>query len=129
MSAARHAVWTALRDAGPSTTDDLTAKTGAARQTVHGHLVALWRAGCVARSERRPHVYTAVSEPVVEPEPLRSIDAVRQVLAAGPVTGRAEVARRAGFNAHSVSQALAQIATRERVGHNTPTTYRLREGA
>lgn len=137
MTRAQHAVWAALRDAGPSTVDALAARTGAARQTAHEHLLALWRAGHVDRTGggvvgtgkgRAAHVYVATTEPVVAP-PMLAIDAVRQVLAAGPVTGRAEIARRAGFCDHSVSAALSSIAICKRVGQRGPPTYRLREGA
>lgn len=110
---------------------DVARVAGIGRAQAHEHLVALLEAGHVERHllpgrGKRPHVYVATTAP---PAPLFAVDAVRQVLAAGPVTGRDVIARRAGFNPTSVGLALAKIATRERLGHNTPTTYRLREGA
>lgn len=135
MTRAQHAVWCALRDAGPSIVIDVARASGACRSTTAAHLAALVAAGHAERRllpgrGKRPHVYVATTEPVVDPEPLRSIDAVRQVLADGPVTGFREVVRRAGYCDHSVSRALSVVAVRERIGQrDAPTVYRLREGA
>lgn len=134
MTPQQCALWRVLRALGPATVLDVARAAGMSRSMTAAHLAALVAAGHAERRPlpgrgKRPFVYLATTEPVVEPEPLRAIDAVRQVLAAGPVTGRSEVVRRAGFCDHSVSRALAVVAICKRIGQRGPPTYRLREGA
>lgn len=135
MSPQQCAVWRVLRDLGPSIVVDVARVAGIGRATAHTHLQALLSAGHVERRPlpgrgKCPYVYTATTQP--RPT-LRAVDAVRQVLADGPVEGLQEVARRAGYTASVVSIILQRVATIQRRrgpfrGGRT-SIYRLREGA
>jgi hypothetical protein len=133
MSPERIAVWRAVQRLGEATVQQVTVAAGIKRSTTHHHLHALTKSGHLTRTlpydgrGKPSHRYTATAEPVPT---FTAVDAVREVLAAGPVTGFKEVVRRSGYCDHSVAIALGRIAVRQRIGQaSAPTVYRLREGA
>lgn len=132
LCASHAAAWHALHAAGPITVADFAEREGYCRSHAAGLLYALWDSGHADRRYaprtgpgRLRWVYVATGDPPVER--MTAERAVREVLAAGPVVGLAELARRAGYSENWTSQVQGRVTaeTRPMVGHRA--VYRLRD--
>lgn len=132
-------IWRTLRQTGTTTAADLAAHLGRPLTSVRWCLRLLEQEGAARRnirrhppktgtlSRQRYAVWTAEGESYTPAHRLTVFDAVREVLKRGPVVGRAEVARQAGYSVPHVDVALRALAIRESQRVGLRSRYRLRD--